>query len=271
MIPGRRLQLLAAPARVCLLGALTVMAFPAIGDPPELVRYQSILADDAGVPLTGTHDLRFDLYTMEIGGTPAWTEQRSGFLLEQGILDVLLGDVARGGTPLPTSLFSGGDLWLQVSVDGTPLVPRQRLASVPYSLAAERLGTLTLPEVQADMDARIAVHAADADGHPPTTRDVHSCPAGMVDLGVYCIDLAVQPVERSWKAAIEHCQQMDARLCHAAEIVGACAAGLIDGTNVWSADIGGYDTCVSVLALPNNCDFASGVACVNPNSFRCCQ
>lgn len=268
MTPCRRLRPL---ARVCLLGGLTSMAFPTMGDPPELVRYQSILTDDAGVPLTATRDLRFDLYTVENGGTPAWTESRPAVDLKQGVLDVLLGDVGQGGTPLPSNLFSGSDLWLQVSVDGIPLKPRQRLASVPYSLAAERLGTLTLPEVQADVDARVSAHAADANAHPPTTRDVHSCPAGMADAGVYCIDLAVQPVERSWKAAIEHCQQMDARLCHAAEIVGACTAGLIDGTNVWSADIGGYDTCVSVLALPNNCDFASGVACVNPNSFRCCQ
>jgi hypothetical protein len=59
-------------------------------------------------------------------------------------------------TPLPTSIFTGGDLFLEIQVGAETLAPRQRLGSVAYafragvasSVASERLGSIAPEGVQ---------------------------------------------------------------------------------------------------------------------------
>jgi hypothetical protein len=111
--------------------------------PPELVRYQARLTDDAGVPLSGQHDLAFAIHDAASGGAQCWGEVHGGLTLENGTVDVLLGAI----TPLPSVVFtdgdplcSGTDRWLAIAVDGSALAPRQRLASVPFAHTADRLG-----------------------------------------------------------------------------------------------------------------------------------
>ena len=143
------------------LGLLALLSGHALADPPSLVRYVARLTDAAGVPLTGVHDLTFAIYGQETGGTPLWLEGPSSVGLGNGSLDVLLGRV----TALTSSVLAAPDRWLEVTVDGSTLAPRQRLSSVPYALTTDRLGTKTLAEVEADVDADIAAHTLLADEH----------------------------------------------------------------------------------------------------------
>ena len=92
---------------VYLWFALSVCSLTALAAPPELVRYQARLADDAGVPITGTHDISFAVYDVESGGSALWTEGPRSVDVQAGVADILLGEV----TPLPSSVFTSSDRW----------------------------------------------------------------------------------------------------------------------------------------------------------------
>jgi hypothetical protein len=121
-----------------------------LGTPPETIRYQGRLTDDAGVPLSGMHSLAFAVFDAPGGGAQCWAEALGSLALSDGTVDVLLGSI----TPLPSLAFTDGDplcagtdRWLEVTVDGSVLTPRQRLASVPFAQVTDRLGDKTSSEV----------------------------------------------------------------------------------------------------------------------------
>lgn len=58
---------------------------------PETLSFQGRLTDDKGNPVNAPTDLTFRLYTAESGGTPAWTEVKSGVPVTGGLYGVLLG------------------------------------------------------------------------------------------------------------------------------------------------------------------------------------
>lgn len=101
--------------------------------PPSLIRYDGRLTDDAGVPLDGSYNVDFAIFNAATGGTAVWSEDRPPMAVENGVIEVMLGET----TPLAPSVFSGPERWLEITVDGTALIPRQRLASVPYAHASQ--------------------------------------------------------------------------------------------------------------------------------------
>ncbi|MGE0482349.1 MAG: hypothetical protein AB7Q17_17970, partial [Phycisphaerae bacterium] len=98
--------------------------------------YQGRLTD-AGNPVTGFADLRFELFDVPLGGVPL-----------AGPLDRLNHPVASGlftinDLDFGLSLFEGDERFLQISVRVPPgggawtaLLPRQRLAPAPYAVHA---------------------------------------------------------------------------------------------------------------------------------------
>ena len=126
---------------------LTAVLATAIGsvraDPPPLIRYQARLTDTSGTLLTGAHQIGFALFDDNVGGMLLWSEGPSMVDLGSGSVDFLLGAM----TPLTSDLLLAPSRWLEVTVDGAVLTPRQRLSSVPFSLVADRLGTMVLAEV----------------------------------------------------------------------------------------------------------------------------
>jgi hypothetical protein len=114
-----------------------VCVVPAWAQAPNLVNYQGVLKDSGGNPLTGTYSITFSLYSVSSGGTALWTETQGSVSVSNGLFSVLLGSV----TPLTPSEFSGTNRWLGVTVGGDPeMTPRQRIASVPYSLRSSDSG-----------------------------------------------------------------------------------------------------------------------------------
>jgi hypothetical protein len=123
--------------------AFAALATAAFADVPQLLNYQGNLSDPSGIPKNGTFSMQFTFYDAEAGGnqlpsgTP-WSETQN-VTVTNGVFNVLLGSV----TALPEELFAGGpsDLagplrYLQVSVSGENLVPRQRVGSAAYSIHA---------------------------------------------------------------------------------------------------------------------------------------
>jgi hypothetical protein len=106
------------------------------GGAPALISYQGYLSDSSGEPISGTVDLRFELYADAEGGSALWSETQSNVAVGSGYFAAMLGEV----TPLSASDFDSTTRYLQVSVDtgdGFTDLPRQRLASVPYALQSE--------------------------------------------------------------------------------------------------------------------------------------
>ena len=107
------------------------------GGAPSLISFQGYLSDSGGEPISGTADLKFELYADSEGGSALWSETQNDVAVGNGYFATMLGEV----TPLSAGDFDSTTRYLQVSVDsggGFTDLPRQRLASVPYALQAEK-------------------------------------------------------------------------------------------------------------------------------------
>ena len=121
---------------VCRLAAFLMVAglsfvHAARGAPPATFATQGYLTSSTGTPVTGPLVMTFDLYAAESGGTALWSETQS-VAVKNGQYSAALGNT----TPL-SSLTFDQTYWLGVRVgtDGE-MLPRQALASVPYSMTA---------------------------------------------------------------------------------------------------------------------------------------
>jgi hypothetical protein len=148
--PGS-LLLIAAILWAQSAGALPLLQEAATSSPSTTtVHYQGRLADSSGQPVDGLVDLQFALYATDAAGTPLWgPESHADVPVDGGLFGVFLGGPS-GGLPLP---LLGGDLWLEVTVDGEILSPRQRLGAVPYAMQA-----LTVPDGAITSDKLAVTH-----------------------------------------------------------------------------------------------------------------
>jgi hypothetical protein len=124
-----------------------IMQFAAAAGPAgTTITYQGRLIA-SGAPANGPHDMQFWLYDASSGGSqmgPAITLQ--DVPVSSGLFTVQLDF---GGDP-----FAGNALWLQVSIDGSLLSPRQPRTPAPYSLGTrgfgiDAAGNLTLDSLSA--------------------------------------------------------------------------------------------------------------------------
>jgi hypothetical protein len=101
---------------------------------PPLFNYQGTLNDSAGKPVTGDKKMVFRIYpAVDTALTNAlWTSIEMTVKVSNGSFSVNLGE----NPAFPANLFSEDNRYLGVSVEGTELIPRQKLVSVPYALQA---------------------------------------------------------------------------------------------------------------------------------------
>jgi subtilisin-like proprotein convertase family protein len=114
---------------VCAL-ALTLSA-PVHAAVPLQLPAQGVLRDNAGIPvLQGTFEMTFALYDSDDAEAPVWTETWPEVQVTGGTFRAMLG----AETPLDSSIFAAdGGLWLGVSVEGEPELPRRPLGSTPFA------------------------------------------------------------------------------------------------------------------------------------------
>ena len=99
------------------------------GPSANTVNYQGRLADDAGTPLDGSYGMSFALYDAPTNGNLVWgPEAHDAVPVTDGLFSVGLGSV----TPIPTSTWNG-DVYLEVTVGGETLEPRELIRSVPIA------------------------------------------------------------------------------------------------------------------------------------------
>lgn len=100
---------------------------------PQLINYQGKLKDASGNPVDDTVKMQFSMYDAETGGTGLWAETQT-VQVTDGLFNVLLGSV----NPIPYSVFSGAEVYLELKVRSDPaMTPRQRLVSVGYAMHAD--------------------------------------------------------------------------------------------------------------------------------------
>lgn len=116
------------PILVLFLSLL--LSAPAAADVPPKLSYQGELTDSNGVAVSGTLSVTFRIYDAEINGNELWIETQSVVFSDEGLFEVLLGDV-QSLSPLGFD----APYWLTIQVDGdAEMSPRVPLVSAPYSL-----------------------------------------------------------------------------------------------------------------------------------------
>lgn len=116
----RRLRLAAALSCLIVTGAALAQSTPQLPD----FTYQGRL-QQSGAPANGNFDLSFALFDQATGGNQVGvTITQLDFPVTDGIFNVSLS--------FPGA-FTGTQLYLQVTVEGTPLLPRQAVSTAPVS------------------------------------------------------------------------------------------------------------------------------------------
>jgi hypothetical protein len=96
---------------------------------PKMLNYQGFLTDTLGVPVNASSmSMTFGIWSAVNGGSQLWYESQN-LSISQGIFSTLLGSII----PIPDSVFSVSDRWLELTIAGITLTPRTRIVSVGYS------------------------------------------------------------------------------------------------------------------------------------------
>ncbi len=157
------------PVRALFLSILSISpAVPAklLAAPlAKTFTYQGQLKQD-GVPSDATVALTFSLWDALGSGDPptggtqvGLTQTISGVLVTNGLFTVTL----NAGGEFGSDAFTGSARWLQISVNGTPLSPRQPLTAAPAALTLAP-GTTIVGPATSSLGSTIGVQATDSSG-----------------------------------------------------------------------------------------------------------
>ncbi|MBI4655946.1 MAG: hypothetical protein HY746_04260 [Elusimicrobia bacterium] len=102
---------------------------------PPMINFQGRLTDSLNNPLWGNYNLVFRIYNAPTGGIQLWTETQNGVQAVNGAFSAQLGSVSA----IPVEVFSGADAYLEITVNGDTLSPRERLIAVPYAFNSRKL------------------------------------------------------------------------------------------------------------------------------------
>ena len=114
---------------------------------PEQINYQGRLVDGTNL-VNGPISLVLAIYDAETDGTLLYADSNTVTVVD-GLYATYIGDDTVSGTL--TGALAAAEAWLEVSVNGTTLSPRERLAAVPYALTAAGVedGSIAASDVDA--------------------------------------------------------------------------------------------------------------------------
>ena len=110
---------------------------PVRAEAPLKINFQGRLVE-GGAPVDAQRSFIFRIYDAASGGANIWTSQTHNVAVANGVFSVVL----QTGTlvNLSTGTFTGAR-YVEISVGGATLSPRQEMLSVPYALVAQALST----------------------------------------------------------------------------------------------------------------------------------
>ena len=109
---------------------------------PALISYQGTLRDAGDNPANGTYDMVVKICQNADGTGQIWSETHNGVEVREGHFNLLLGE----STTLSREDFVDPSLYIELTVDGQVMTPRQRLVAVPYAISATYATTLSAPD-----------------------------------------------------------------------------------------------------------------------------
>lgn len=119
-----------------------------------LFSYQGQILDTGGNPVNNAAmPMTFKLFTTATGGTACWTEAHTGGTavnVQNGQFKALLGQT----TPIPDSCLTG-DAYLELTINGETLSPREILTSVAYAVEASTLPAGAITRGQLSVAGRL--------------------------------------------------------------------------------------------------------------------
>ena len=121
------------------------MACSAPATVPSAINYQGRLTDAAGVPQGGIKSMSVKIFDGSTAGILLYSETVGNVAIDaNGVYGFQF-----GASGILGALASGSEQWLELSVNGVPQTPRQRLLAVPFAMIAGGLpdGTVTAPMI----------------------------------------------------------------------------------------------------------------------------
>jgi subtilisin-like proprotein convertase family protein len=117
--------------------ALLLHGTPNAVGAPSAIRYTGELTASNGLPYDGMVDVQVAVYAAPNGGSPLWQGASTPVDVIAGVLEVDL-----DGNALAAHLAADSTLYLELSVSGEVLSPRQQLTSVPFATQAGNASAL---------------------------------------------------------------------------------------------------------------------------------
>lgn len=120
---------------------LFVLLFPLVlgagaASPPPLINYQGVLLDGLGNPVNGNVQIAVAVYDNKTSGSLLWQQSVGTVSVYKGLYSLAFGDASLLG------VITNDANWLEISVDGDALSPRQRLLPVPYAMRTKTADTV---------------------------------------------------------------------------------------------------------------------------------
>ncbi|HBY98736.1 MAG TPA: hypothetical protein DEP84_33115, partial [Chloroflexi bacterium] len=117
------------PAAV-VVTLLTLAGLLSACDLRTMMSYQGRLLTPSGAPVAdGNYNIRYNLFASATGGTPVYTETKT-IAVKNGLFNSAIGTDVR----IPPETFAQ-QLYLQVTINGETLSPRQQLRGAPYAMS----------------------------------------------------------------------------------------------------------------------------------------
>jgi hypothetical protein len=129
-------------SRSRILALVTPLVFwtAAWAQAPNSISFSGLLTTPQGEPRDGAFNMSFRIFPVPFGGTALHQQSIDNVIVRGGQLSVLLG-------PFAPEVFAigGGDRYVELQVQGeAPMLPRQRLVSVPFALNGVPPGAIML-------------------------------------------------------------------------------------------------------------------------------
>lgn len=119
---------------------LLAMATTAFAVPMQIPYFGALTYADTGAGVDGDVSVQARLFEQAVGGMAVWTGALDPAVpVEDGRLAIVL----EAGTPALNSVsFAVNEMWVELTVDGATMTPRQRISTVPYAMEALNAQTL---------------------------------------------------------------------------------------------------------------------------------
>lgn len=142
------------------MALILAMAATAQAAVPQLINYQGYLKE-SGVAVNGTKSVTFTLYDASSGGSQLCTSGAQSVTVTNGLFSYKIGS---GGCNLSSIDWDASAVYLELTVEGTTLTPREQITGSAYSVETQAVNVEFAPAGDiAATDVQAAIEELDAE------------------------------------------------------------------------------------------------------------